>query len=323
MTQPRWKVLITAPYAMNRLDWYRQRLQAAGCEAVVAPVRERLEEEQLLELVAEADGLICGDDRVTDRVLASAPRLKVISKWGTGIDSIDAQACRRRGVALRNTPNAFSEPVADTVLGYLLLFARNLAAMDRDLRAGLWRKPQSHALREWTLGVVGVGNCGRAVVRRAAAFGMRVLGCDPVPPPEDFQRATQVDMTELEPLLRRADAVSLNVDLNPTSFHLMNDRTLGLMKAGAVLINTARGPVVEEAALVRALERGALRGAALDVFEDEPLPAGSRLRAFPEVLLAPHNANSSPAAAERVHESTIANLVEELHARLPAAAREA
>jgi len=314
-----WKVLVSAPYAMNCLPWYRERLGQAGCEMVVAPVRERLEENELIALLPGMDGLICGDDRVSDRVLAAAPQLKVISKWGTGIDSIDQAACRRRGVVLRNTPNAFSEPVADTVLGYMLLFARNLAAMNGDLQAGEWRKPQSYALREWTLGVIGVGNCGKAVVRRAGAFGMRVLGCDPVAPPAAFLRETGLEMTSLEDLLHQADAVTLHVDLNPTSLHLINRRSLGAFRPSAYLVNTSRGPAVEEAALVEALDRQALAGAALDVFEQEPLPSDSRLRHRANVLLAPHNANSSPAAAQRVHESTVAHLLEELQARaLPA-----
>ncbi|TAK18719.1 MAG: dihydrofolate reductase, partial [Acidobacteria bacterium] len=296
----KWRVLVSAPYAMSHLDWYRQQLAAAGCEMVVANVRERLSEDELVPLISDVDGLICGDDSVTDRVLAAAPRLKVISKWGTGIDSLDQAAAARRGVAIRNTPNAFSEPVGDTVLGYALLFARQLDRMTADIRAGQWKKPQLVALREWTLGVIGVGNCGKAVVRRAAAFGMRVLGHDPVPVPAEFAAATGIEMVSLPDLLTQAHVVSCNTTLNPTSFHLMNDATIGQMRRGAFLINTSRGPVVEEAALVRALASGQLAGAALDVFEVEPLPASSRLREFPNCHLGPHNANSSPQAAQRV-----------------------
>ena len=311
----KWRVLVSAPYAMPHLDWYRTQLEAADCAMVVADVRERLSEAELLPLIGEVDGLICGDDSVTGRVFAAAPRLKVIAKWGTGIDSIDQEAAALHGVAVRNTPNAFSEPVADTVMGYMLLFARQLDRMTADVRAGEWRKPQLSALREWTLGVVGVGNCGKAVVRRAVAFGMRVLGTDPVPVPPEFAAATGLEMVALPELLRQADVVTCNTTLNPTSFHLMNDRTIAQMKPGAYLINTSRGPVVEEAALVRALEDGRLAGAALDVFEVEPLPASSRLRQFPTCHLAPHNANSSRQAAWHVHQNTMRNLLEELRAR--------
>lgn len=311
----KWRVLVSAPYAMSHLDWYRQQLEAADCEMIVADVRERLSEAELLKVIGDVDGLICGDDSVTDAVLAAAPRLKVISKWGTGIDSLDQAAAKNRGVAIRNTPNAFSEPVGDTVLGYALLFARQLDRMTADIRAGQWQKPQLTALREWTLGVIGVGNCGKAVVRRAAAFGMRVLGHDPIAPPADFVAATGIKMVALPELLAEANVITCNTTLNPSSFHLMNDTTIGQMRAGSYLINTSRGPVVEEAALARALASGHLAGAALDVFEVEPLPATSRLREFPNCYLGPHNANSSPEAANRVHENTVRMLLEELRAR--------
>lgn len=310
-----WRVLISAPYAMPVVDWYRAQLEAAGCEVVVASVRERLSEDELLPLIGDVDGIICGDDWITERVLTAASRLKVISKWGTGIDSIDLKAADRLGVSVRNTPNAFSEPVADTVMGYTLLLARQFDVMDRDIRRGLWQKPQLVSLRELTLGVIGVGNCGKAVVHRASAFGMRVLGNDPLEMANDFLASTGVQMIPLERLLREADLVSLNPTLNPTSYHLINDKALALMKPTAYLINTSRGPVVDEVALVRALERKQIAGAALDVFEIEPLPEDSPLRQLDNCWLAPHNANSSPLAAQRVHENTVRNLLEELSSR--------
>lgn len=308
----RWRVLISAPYAIPVIDYYRSRLEAAGCEVVMVDVRERLTEDELLPLVGDIDGIICGDDQITERVLEAAPRLKVISKWGTGIDSIDAEGAARRGILVCNTPNAFSEPVADTVMGYILFFARRLDLMNRDMRNGRWIKHQLISLRETSVGVIGVGNCGKAVVRRAVAFGMRVLGNDIVDMPADFLANTGIQMVPLVELLRQADFVSLNATLNPTSYHLINDETLALMKPTAYLINTARGSIVDEVALAKALQRGQIAGAALDVFEAEPLPENSPLRALDNVLLAPHNANSSPEAAQRVHENTINNLLQVL-----------
>src|SRR5262249_20332042 len=151
----------------------------------VADVDERLSEEQLLRYVGDIDGIICGDDRLTARVLTAAPRLKVISKWGTGIDSIDRVAAAALGITVCNTPDAFSLPVADTTLGYMLCFARGLTAMALQMREGGWQKIPGFTLRERTLGIIGVGNVGRAVARLARAFGMRILGTDPVIPPRD------------------------------------------------------------------------------------------------------------------------------------------
>ena len=160
--------------------------------------------------------------------------------------------------------------------------------------------------------MIGVGNCGKAVLRRAHAFGMKLLGNDIIEIAADFLLEQGVEMTSLPDLLSRADFISLNCDLNPTSYHLINAGTLSGIKPGAVLINTARGPIVDEVALVAALQKGQLAGAALDVFEVEPLPSDSPLLQMDNVLLAPHNANSSPAAWERVHWNTIRNLLDGL-----------
>ncbi|HEX8189391.1 MAG TPA: phosphoglycerate dehydrogenase [Pyrinomonadaceae bacterium] len=304
-----WRVLVSAPYMLPALEVFRPRLEREGVEVFAADVRERLSEEELLPLVAEMDGAICGDDQFTERVLRGAPRLKVISKWGTGIDSIDSGAAARLGIRVCNTPDAFTDPVADTALGYVLCFARGLHRMDRDVRRGLWVKPDAVSLRECVLGVVGVGNIGRAVVRRARAFGMRVLGTDPAPAPGAFVEETGLRMLPLGALLAESDFVSLHCDLNPSSLHLIDRAALSLMRPTAYLINTARGPVVDETALSQALAEGLIAGAALDVFEVEPLPEASPLRALDNCLLAPHNANCGRAARARVHESTIANLL--------------
>ena len=307
-----WKVLVTAPYMQTVIERFRPIFLQHDVELIVPPVEERFEEEDLLQWISEVDGVICGDDRFTERVLTAAPKLKVLSKWGTGIDSIDQQACKKLGIAVRNTPDAFSQPVADSIMGYILCFARNLPWMDQAMRKGIWKKIPGRSLRECVLGVIGVGNVGKALVRRAVAHGMHVLGNDLVEMPKDFLEETSIEMTSKEELLEQSDFVSINCDLNPTSYHLMNEARFAQMKDTAILINTARGPVVREEALIRALENGKIGGAALDVFEEEPLPEDSRLLKMDNVLLAPHNANSSPEAWERVHQTTIRNLLEEL-----------
>jgi D-3-phosphoglycerate dehydrogenase len=295
------------------LDRFRPVFDRYGLELIVPDVRERMEEDELLEYAGQFDGAICGDDRYTLRVIeACVPRLKVISKWGTGIDSIDTGACSRYGIKIGRTLNAFTTPVADSVLGYMLAFARRHPWMDKAMRSGQWEKIPGKALSECTLGVVGVGTIGKAVTRRARAFGMKVLGNDIVEIDHVFITETGIQMTDLQSLLAEADFVSINCDLNPTSQHLMNADTFALMKPSAVLINTARGPIVHETALIEALQASRLAGAALDVFEVEPLPLDSPLMKMDNVLLAPHNSNSSPAAWERVHWNTIRNLLDGL-----------
>jgi D-3-phosphoglycerate dehydrogenase len=295
------------------LDRFRPTFEQYNLELITLPVEERLEKAQILKFAGQFDGTICGDDQYSAEVLqACVPRLKVISKWGTGIDSIDSKTAEDLGVRVFRTPNAFTLPVADTVMGYILAFARRQPWMDQSIKTGQWEKLLGRSLSECTLGVIGVGNIGKAVIERARAFGMELLGNDIVQIEPEFIAGVGVEMTSLNDLLSRADFISLNCDLNPTSRKLINQSTLAQIKSTAILINTARGQVVDESALVEALQAGTIGGAALDVFEVEPLPQDSSLLEMENVMLAPHNANSSPAAWEHVHWSTIRNLLEGL-----------
>jgi D-3-phosphoglycerate dehydrogenase len=307
-------VLFSAPYMIPSLGRFRPILESYGIDLIVPPeVKERLNESDLLKYAGKFDGTICGDDRYTEKVLcACAPRLKIISKWGTGIDSINQEIAAELGIRVGRTVNAFTMQVADTVMGYILAFARRQPWMDRAMKAGVWEKIPGRSLSECSLGVVGVGNCGKAVLRRARAFGMQLFGTDIVEIAPDFIIENGVQMVSLEELLKEVDFVSLNCDLNPTSYHLMNHDTFSLMKPEAIFLNIARGPVVEEAALIAALQTGKIAGAALDVYEQEPLSLDSPLLKMDNVMLAPHNANSSPAGWERVHWNTIRNLLEGL-----------
>ena len=308
-----YKVMVSAPYMQPVIDRFRPVFEKHDLEIVLPEVHERMEETQLLEWVGDIDGAICGDDRFTERVMKAAPKLKVISKWGTGIDSIDQEAAARLGIAVCNTPGAFTHPVSDSVLGYILCFARKIPWMTQDIKAGRWTKIPGVSLRESCLGVIGVGDVGRAVIRRAAAFGMRILATDPVSPPQDFLDTSGVEMVSKTQLLQEADFVSLNCTLNQSSHHIISSAELKMMKSTAFLINTARGPLIDEDALVIGLQNDEIAGVGLDVFEVEPLPKDSLLRKMDNVLLAPHNSNSSPEAWERVHHNTIQNLVKVLN----------
>ena len=307
-------LLLSAPYMLPVLDRFKPVFARAGNQLIVPDVKERMEEADLMEYAGQFDGAICGDDRFTARVLeACLPRLKIISKWGTGIDSIDSAAASRLGIKVARTPNAFTTPVADTIIGYILAFARRQPWMDREMKAGKWEKLSGRALSECTLGVIGVGNIGKAVTRRARAFGMHVFGNDIIEIDHVFITESGIEMTDLNALLSHSDFISVNCDLNATSHHLINSEKLARMKPEAILINTARGPIVHEQALIAALQAKRLAGAALDVFEVEPLPLDSPLLKMDNVLLAPHNSNSSPAAWDRVHWATIRNLFEGLN----------
>lgn len=301
----KWRVLITAPYMLPIIDNYADVFASNDAEYVKADVEERLEEADLLKVVADYHAVIAGDDRFTRRVFEAATNLKVLSKWGTGIDSYDQQAAADQGVAITRTVDAFTEPVSDTVMGHILNFARNLATMDRHMKKGVWEKIPGRALNESTIGVIGVGATGSAVLRKAKPFDARLLGTDPADLQPGHIKTLGVEMVSLDTLLAESDFVSLQCDLNETSHHLMNAEAFRKMKNTAFMINCARGPVVDEKALADALQAGEIAGAGLDVFEFEPLPADSPLRQMDNVFMAPHNSNSSPKAWQNVHQRTL------------------
>lgn len=306
-------VLLSAPYMLPVRARFLPLFAHYEIEVITPEVSERLDPPELLKFSGQFDGVICGDDRFSAEVLvACAPRLKVISKWGTGVDSIDREAARKLGISVRNTPDAFTDAVADSVLAYILAFARQAPWLDKTVKAGEWKKLLARSLNECTLGVIGVGRIGKAVLRRAQAFGMRMFGADIIEMPSQFLAEVDVKMTTLDEVLAQSDFISLNCDLNPTSHHIIDKAALDKMKPSAILINTARGPLIDEPALIAALQNKQLAGAALDVFEHEPLPATSPLRTMENVMLAPHNSNASPAAWERVHWNTIRNLLDGL-----------
>ena len=303
-------ILLSAPYMIPYIEHFKPVFDHYGLELIIPEVKERLTQSELGAYLNKYDGTICGDDQYTKSVLdACSTRLKVISKWGTGLDSIDREEAAKLGIKVFNTPNAFTLPVADSVMGYILAFARQLPWMDKAMKSGRWKKIPGRSLSECTLGVIGVGNVGKAVLRRARAFGMKLLGNDIVPIAPDFLVENGVEMTTLPDLLKRSDFISINCDLNPTSVFMLNESTLAGAKHGAILINTARGRIVNESAMIAALQSGQLGGAALDVYETEPILSNNPLLKMDNVMLAPHNGNSSPSAWNRVHWNTIRNLL--------------
>ncbi len=307
-----YRILITAPYMVREREQVAPLLDRPEVKVEWLPVRERLEEAELLRVIEDVDGIICGDDRITREVIDSTERLKVIVKWGTGIDSIDRDYANERGISVRNTPEAFTLPVADSAVGYILSFCRGISENNSILKAGGWDKPQGYSLSEKTVGIIGFGSIGTAVAKRLRPFGAQVLANDIRDISAEQARTQGVQMHPLETLLAKSDFVALHCDLNETSHHILNAERLALCRPNTVVINTARGPLIDEPALVRALEESRIAGAGLDVFEDEPLPVESPLRRMPQVLLAAHNSNSSPQCWQRVHRNSVAMLFEEL-----------
>ena len=310
------KVLLATPRFFAFEAMIREHLAEHGCEVLEHRAHDmQMKEETLLTLVPEAAGMITALEPVTARVLAAAPRLRVICATGVGYDHIDVEAATARGVAVCTSAGSNHQSVAELTLGLMVAVARQIAHGDRVLRHGGWEPLVGPELWGKTLGIVGLGRIGKAVALLARAFGMRVIATDIVLD-HTFGSVHHVEYVPLPKLLRLADVVSLHCPLTPATRGLMNERTFRLMKPTAYLINTARGPVIDEPALVQAILARRIAGAALDVFPDEP-HIDARLREAPNVVLTPHIGGSANEALERMMELALLNITQVLEGAPP------
>ena len=291
MAAPR--VLITARAFFSAGRQAAEPLLARGIEVVRAPRFGPLSEDELIAALRGCAGVIASSDPYTARVFAAVPELRIIARTGVGYDSIDLPAATAHGVAVVITPGRIAETVADFAFGQMLALARRLPEASELMRRGGWAA-ELPGTDVWgrCLGVVGMGAVGAAVAARARGFAMRVLGCDPGLSPEAIT-ARGAEPVPLHQLLAAADFVTLHAALTPGSRRLIGADALALMKPSAYLINTARGGLVDADALLEALDAGRLAGAALDAFDQEPLPAEHPLRQAPRCLLSPHIAFST------------------------------
>lgn len=288
------RVLVAAPLHEKAFDV----LKNAGLKVIY---EEYPDEERLLELAKDVDAIIVrSKPKVTRKVIENAPKLRVIGRAGVGLDNIDLEAAKERGIEVVNSPGASSRSVAELAMALMFNVARKIAFADRKMREGVWAKKQcmGFELDGKTLGIVGFGRIGYQIGKIAKAMGMNLLLYDPHP---NEERAREVGgkFVGLEELLKESDIVTLHVPLLDSTYHLINEERLKLMKPGAILINAARGPIIDTDALVKALREGWIAGAALDVFEEEPLPKGHPLTELDNVVLTPHIGASTVEAQMR------------------------
>jgi len=310
------KVYITRPLPAKAVA----RL-AARYDVKMRPEDAPLDPAQLAESCREIEGLMAIGVRVSEDVVAQAPRLRAIANVGVGYDNIDVAACTRRRIAVTNTPDVLTETTADLAFALLMAAPRRLVECDRYVREGQWQSSKWELL--WgsdihgkTLGVYGLGRIGKAVVRRARGFSMRVIYYDVVRPAPALEEELGAQFVDRETLLREADFLTLHVPLTPETHHLVGARELAMLKPTAFLINAARGKCVDEAARVEALESKRLAGAGLDVFEHEP-HVHPALLSMPNVVLAPHVGSAT--AQTRLAMAILAaeNLLAALEGRRP------
>jgi lactate dehydrogenase-like 2-hydroxyacid dehydrogenase len=314
------RVLVTRVIPDEGLDPVRDACEVDLWTDELPPPRE-----ELLRRVGGVDGLLSLlTDRVDDELLdAAGPQLKVVSNFAVGFDNIDVAACTRRGIPVGNTPGVLTETTADLAFALLMAAARRLVEGDRYVRDGHWKTwgpmllmgPDVHGA---TLGIVGFGRIGQAMARRAKGFGMRIVYHDLQRVPKPVEAEFDATFMTLEGLLAESDFVSLHTVLSPETKGLINAERLGWMKSTAILVNTARGPVVDSMALVEALKQGTIAAAALDVTDPEPLPADHPLVGLDNCLIVPHIASASRATRGKMAQMAAANLLAGLRGeRLP------
>jgi D-3-phosphoglycerate dehydrogenase / 2-oxoglutarate reductase len=303
------RVLITCRQMQNCVNEFMPAFTRHHLELALPEIVQQLSEEDLIRIIGGFDGMIAGDDPLSARVLDHAKRMRIIAKWGVGVDGIDLEAARARGIPVVNTPGVFGGEVADVALGYIVMLARQLHRIDASVRTGGWLKHEGRSLTGKVVGIAGFGSIGQAVAVRAKGFGMRVLAYDVADSASVAAEKMGVGMLSLDALLRQSDFLVLCSPLTPETKHMVGTRALALMRPGRFLVNVARGPLVDEGALAQALDSGHIAGAALDVFEEEPLPTTSELRRFDQCVFGSHNASNTREGVLRTSGMAVNNLL--------------
>lgn len=311
-----WRALITSRSFRNTPGRHWDILRGANIEMVDSGVSRVLTEDEMVVKMADMDGAILGVDPVTDRVIANARNLKAISRQGVGVDSVDLAACTAQGIIVTNTPGTSTRSVAELTLSLMLALLRHVPQLNYQVKAGTWSRILGHELTGKTVGLIGFGRIAQALARMLRGFDVELLYYDPCRPPQEVEEALGAQFLPLEELLSRADVISMHAMLTDETRHLINTETLALMQPTAVLVNTARGGLVDEVALAKALENGDLAGAASDVFDPEP-PVGSPLLNLDNFNATAHCGAYTAEANARVALAAAQNLADALMGKHP------
>ena len=301
------RALLTCLHLQRHFAKLSPQYEALGVEAILPQIKgQMLDATGMRQAMNGVDAVIAGDDIIDASVLEAgkASGLKAVIKWGIGTDSIDKVRAAELGIPVYNTPGVFSEEVADLALSLLLALTRQTLVMHQSVMAGGWRKVEGRTLAGMTAGIIGLGSIGLGIARRMQAFGTHVVGYD----------VRRVEPTELMPagleqiglsdLFRRSDIILIACNLTAENRHLINRDAFSAMKDGVYIVNVSRGPLIDEAALAEALKNGKVGGAGLDVFEIEPLPSDSPLRALPNCVFTTHSGSNTREAVARINQAT-------------------
>jgi len=310
-----FKVLITPRSFEHIKDKFLELLKDAEIEVVMNPYGRVIKEDEMVELIKDMDGIIVGIDPITKRVIDNASKLKVISKYGVGVDNIDLESAKERNIVVTNTPNANSNAVAELTVGLIISVLRNIPLSDRRVREKKWDRFIGYELYGKTLGVIGTGSIGKRVIKLLRGFDLNILCYDKFP---DYEWAEKenVKYVNFDELLKRSDIITIHIPLTEETRHLISERELSLMKKTAVIINTSRGGIINERDLYKFLKEGKIYGAGLDVLEDEP-PQNSPLIELDNVVITSHIGAHTQESIENMAFIAIDNLISVLKGKEP------
>ncbi|MCV6639580.1 phosphoglycerate dehydrogenase [Candidatus Albibeggiatoa sp. nov. NOAA] len=309
------KILVTCPPMLGLIEEFIPIAAEQNIELIPAKVTQTLSEAELIDLVPQYDGWIIGDDPATRQVFEAGKKgnLKAAVKWGIGVDNVDFTACQGLDIPITNTPNMFGAEVADVALAYVIGLARSLFFIDRDIRQQYsWPKPAGMSLQDKKVGLIGFGDIGQNLAKRLIACGMKVIAYDPSV--EGNQNIQGIERANWPQQVEAMDFLVFTCSLNAKNYHMLNAEILKQCKTGAFVVNVARGGLIDESALIQSLQSGQVAAAALDVFDQEPLPESSPLRQMPQCIFGSHNGSNTKDAVRRASLEAMDKLFEFLHA---------
>jgi len=306
------KILLTSTSFQDTPGKHQELLKATGC--IIDTLRGPVKEEVLLPVIANYDGVICGDDEYTEKVIETGKngRLKIISKYGIGLDKIDLKAAEKYGVKVTNCPGVNHTTVAEHVFGLLLSFVKHIPAELQHTRSGEWTRYTGHEIFGKTIAICGLGKIGKEVAKRAKAFGLEVLAYDKYKDADFAKEFNIIYYESIDQILEKADIISLHMNLDDTSRHIISKERIEKLKKGVIIINTARGELVDMKGLIEGLDNGTVGGYLTDVLEEEPMKKDHPLINYKNVFITPHIGSRTFESVERQGSMAVQNLINNL-----------
>ena len=313
MKKKKYKILISAIPLVPIFKKFKKYFDHKKFSIDLKKTDQFLNENELIKIIKDYDGVICGDDEFSEKVLLKAKKLKVISKWGTGINSIDFNFAKKRKIKVCNTPSAFSYSVATMALAMILAYYRKIITNHNLVKKNKWPKITGETLLNKKVGVIGVGNIGKKILQMLRGFETINYGNDLKKINKNFLSKYNVKQVSKDKIFQECDIVVTASDLNKSSYHLINKKSLNKMKKDVLIVNISRGPLIDNIALINFLKKNKNSGACLDVFEKEPLNQKSKFLGLKNCILASHNAFNTSYEVEKTHLNTIKNILKFLH----------